>query len=352
MPTLPELVKDPVFQLNVLLWLAQPLPQAYQELTPLLYGHGFDVYALAPLLTLPPDILLVMRDGGFAVQARTRPDVILAQESTGKFAIIECKGSSFGVDSSTAQQARALLALAGPRCHEVLGLQSQAVQQSVLSYLVPSPERSAMEATISALLDAFRAHGLAAGENLCLGLMITDEGLGLDIDDATAQFFGLVPGINTFLRLDADTDPRPLYFVPFDPDTNQSEEEKVFGRRVLFERMHSSIIAAVGRAGPPTIVTFKSIDLLNDATFGMYNLWENRDSARHMRRLCQWFMDSLRKAVHSHEPGAISYEGGEGWKLDLPDVSRQARVLETMLRFSCETMELGEEPEPGLFDDL
>jgi hypothetical protein len=118
MPTLPELVKDPVFQLNVLLWLAQPLPQAYQEITPLFFNQGFDVYALAPLLTLPPDILLVMRDHEFAVQARTRPDVILAQELTGKFAITECKRGSFGVDSSTAQQARALLVLAGPRCHD------------------------------------------------------------------------------------------------------------------------------------------------------------------------------------------------------------------------------------------
>ena len=191
MPTLPELIKDPVFQLNVLLWLAQPLPQAYQEITPLLYGHGFDVYALAPLLTLPPDILLVMRDSGFEVQARTRPDVILAQESSGKFAMTECKGSSFGVDSSTAQQARALLVLADPRCYEVLGLQSQAVQQSVLTYLLPSPERPAMEATISTLLDAFRAHDLAAGETLFLGLLITDEGLCLDVGDTTAQFFGL-----------------------------------------------------------------------------------------------------------------------------------------------------------------
>jgi len=310
------------------------------------------VYALAPLLTLPPDILLVMRDHEFAVQARTRPDVILAQELTGKFAITECKGGSFGVDSSTAQQARALLVLTGPRCHEVLGLQAQAVQQSVLSYLVPSPERPAMEATIASLLDAFQARGLGAGESLCLGLIITDEGLGLDVDDATAQFFGLSPGINTFLRLDADTDPRPLYFVPFDPDTDQSEEEKVFGRRVLFERMHSAIIAAIGRARPPTVVTFRSTDLLNDATFGMYDLWENRASARHMRRLCRWFMDSLSKAVHVHEPGAIAYEGGEGWKLDLPDTGWQGRILETMLRFSCETMELGEEPEPGLFDNL
>ena len=351
MPALPELIRDPIFQLNVLLWLAQPLPSG-DAITPLLHSRGFDVYALALRLSLPPDLLLVMRNGGFEVQVGVRPDVILAKESSGKFAITECKGSSFGSRSSTAHQARTLLALAGPRCHEVLGLQPQAVRESTLTYLLPSSQRPAMRATISELLAAFRMHGLAVGEALLLGLAIADEALGLEVDDAAAQFFELPPGTNEFLRLDPDTDPRPLYFVPFDPDTHQSEEEKTLGKRILFERMQSSIIAAVGRAVPPTVVPFKTSDLLNDATFGMYDLWENRDSAKYMRGLCRWFIDSLRKAVHAVEPEAISYERGEGWKLDLPDRGRHERVLNAMLRFSCETMELRQEPEPGLFDDL
>ena len=36
----------------------------------------------------------------------------------------------------------------------------------------------------------------------------------------------------------------------------------------------------------------------------------------------------------------------------LPNIGRQERVLNAMLRFSCETMELRQEPEPDLFDDL
>ena len=137
MPALPELIRDPIFQLNVLLWLAQPLPSG-DAITPLLHSRGFDVYALALRLSLPPDLLLVMRNGGFEVQVGVRPDIILAKESSGKFAITECKGSSFGNRSSTAHQARTLLALAGPRCHEVLGLQPQAVRESTLTYLLPS----------------------------------------------------------------------------------------------------------------------------------------------------------------------------------------------------------------------
>jgi hypothetical protein len=73
------------------------------------------------------------------------------------------------------------------------------------------------------------------------------------------------PGTN-LSQLDVDTDPRPLYFVPFDPDTHQSEAEKVCGRRVLFERMHGAMIAAVGCARPPTVVTLKSTDLIDVLT--------------------------------------------------------------------------------------
>jgi hypothetical protein len=252
MPPLPELIRDPVFQLNVLLWLAQPLPPGYQ-ITPLLHARGFDVYAIALRLALPPDVLLALRDGGFETQAGVRPDVILAKESAGKFAITECKGRSFGSGSSTADQARTLLILAGPRCHEVLGLQSHEVQQSILAYLVPTSEQVALLATFSELREAFHARGVSTGEAFLLGLATTDGNMGLEVDDATAQFFELSPGRHTFLPLEPDTDPRPLYFVPFDPDTDQSAAEKMFGRRVLSERMQSAIIAAIGRAVPPSV---------------------------------------------------------------------------------------------------
>ena len=51
-PTTTDLVSDPLFQLNVLLWLTQPLPQG-SALVPLLYQQGFTVYAISPALALP-----------------------------------------------------------------------------------------------------------------------------------------------------------------------------------------------------------------------------------------------------------------------------------------------------------
>ena len=51
MPALSELIRDPIFQLNVLLWLAQPLPSGY-GITSLLHSRGFDVYAIALRLSL------------------------------------------------------------------------------------------------------------------------------------------------------------------------------------------------------------------------------------------------------------------------------------------------------------
>jgi len=53
-----ELIGDPLFQLNALLWLTQPLPHG-DRITPLFYQHGFTVYAIAPLLPVPLDLRLV-----------------------------------------------------------------------------------------------------------------------------------------------------------------------------------------------------------------------------------------------------------------------------------------------------
>ena len=46
-PTKTEVISDPLFQLNVLLWLTQPLAEA-SAITPLLYQRGFSVYAITP----------------------------------------------------------------------------------------------------------------------------------------------------------------------------------------------------------------------------------------------------------------------------------------------------------------
>jgi hypothetical protein len=182
--------------------------------------------------------------------------------------------------------------------------------------------------------------------------MLTDTDISILINDLGSAFFGLPSGPNPFMKREPYTDPRPLYFIPYDPDVVQSEQEKASCKRVLFERMHSTVVAAVGRARPPTEIALESQKTLNDAMFGMYGHWENRDSAQHMRGLCREFMNALTQAVNSVVSGSMVFQPGGGWKIGLRDRDQHEKMIDTLTRFSCETLDLQSELQPGLFDGL
>src|SRR5438093_477808 len=100
-----DLIRDPIFQLNAVLWLAQPLPPEF-PITPVLRHAGFDVHSIAPPLAPPPDVLLALAESGLPHQRSCHPDVILERDADRLFLVIECKANSFGEASSTAAQSR------------------------------------------------------------------------------------------------------------------------------------------------------------------------------------------------------------------------------------------------------
>lgn len=349
--TATELIKDPLFQLNALLWLAQPVTEV-SEITPLLYKKGFTVYAIAPRLAPPPDQLLVAQEAHISMQQSTRPDVVLTREHDRRFAFAECKASSFGPTSSTSDQARALLVVAGPRAAEVLGLASGQVSASLLVFLIPKNDGELLAQTLSALVKELDGNGLPAGHFSVLGLSLSATDLSIVIDDLGSKFFALPSGSRPFMKLAPDTDPRPLYFIPYDPDVKQSENETALCKRILFERMQCSIVTAVGRAIPPTELVLESQKILNDAMFGMYDQWENPESARHMRKMCKEFMRNIEQTINDIAPGIVDFHPEEGWKISLSDEEQQESVLDALTHFFCEKLDLRGEPPPTLFDHL
>jgi len=347
--TLNELLRDPIFQLNAVLWLAQPLP-AEGEIVSLLHRQGFTVYAIAPLLGLPLDLRLSAAATKTSLQESVRPDVVLVQEIDRRFSFTECKASSVALNSSL-PQARSLLIVAGPRAPEILALAAEQVRGSVLAMVIPETDREQVRQALSGLVKELEENKLPAGKFTMLGLQVTDTDIGIQFDDIGGDFFSLVPGVHPFLKREPDTDPRPLYFIPYDPDVSQSNRERIFCKRVLFERMHGTVVAAVGRAHPPAELTFESQKILNNAMFGMYELWENRESARHMRSLCKQLMRALAELVNTVSKDTMIYQPGEGWKARLQSQEQHESVMDGLTRFSCETLDLQTEPQPGLFDD-
>lgn len=351
MSTLNDLVGDPLFQLNSLLWLTQPMP-ASAGFRAVLREAGFEVDAISPLLTLPPDILLLLKGSGLAHQSRVCPDVVLCRQQDGRYAIVECKGNSFGVASSTAEQARTLLVAAGPRLDEPLGLKSGTVQRSVASYFVPSSAAADMGQTLRALEGELRSTKLPVGTSCVLGLELGAAALSLVADDVARDFYSLPAGKVDFVNLEEGTDPRPLYFVPYDPGCNQSDEERTYCKRVLFERIHTSVLGAAGRAVPPCNLVFDAVGLLNDATLGMYDVWGDKASRKHMRGLVRQLLGKLAEILRGEVGDVFEYVEEKGWVLHVPSESTKDSICGALSRFSCETMDLRQELQPTLFDDL
>ena len=352
-PNVAELAEDPMFQLNAMLWLVQPLPQESQvpDIRPILYERGFSVYAIAPFLAAPPDLRLAMIGAGVSLKERVRPDVVL--EGHGKFAITECKKSSFGAGSSSREQMRTLLAISGSRIAEVLAEPRERVRGSMLVTVLPEPQRGRFTETLDALETELRNAGCPAGDWTILGLRVDEDCIALVFDPAGAGFFGVQPGGHCFLRVWPGSDPRPLYFIPYDPDVQQSPAEANRCRRILLDRIHSSIISMVGRSVPFSETRVRREDLLREATLGMYELWENRDSAVHLKRLCQEFIRDLAQHVNQRVPGAFTYVQAEQvWVIRVGDEQQHQSLLEAMMGFSAESTQRAPVEQSRLFEGL
>ena len=349
--TMNDLVFDPLFQLNCLLWLTQPSPSV-GSIRPLLYENGLVVHAIAPLLALPPDVRLkaVTEDN---MNDATRPDVVLTRERDRLFVFCECKSHSFSAASSNSRQARLLLAIVGNRVSDVLALNPDAVSSASLSIVLPEKEREPMLSTLQALETENAENGLPAGPFSVLGLTAAETHVSIVIDASLAGQLSLKPGTHTVIQMDAEEDPRPLYFIPYDPDStgHQSNKEKAYCKRVLFERMLVAIIAATGNASPPVTLSIRREDVLNDALFGMFDCWENRESARHMRKLCGHFMNTLAEAVNSEVQGVLISTPTGDWRITLNSNKEQQCIQGVLTSFSCETLALRSEPEPDLFSN-
>ncbi len=244
MATAAELIHDPLFQQNVVLWLAQDMsPSA--DVEPVLGAHGFAVLAIGRLLSLSAPVVSTLAATHVEAKRSAAPDVLLLrnrEEPDGELLVVECKRSSFGTDSSTAKQARAIMLACGNDAAAIVGVGS-GLTGTLVSYLVPDGQAVAMSRTLSELVEEMRAEALEVGDSTVLAL--ADDGttntVDLVVSGAASAFIGLDEGRHTVLRSPSVTDPRPLYFFPYDPGIEQTEDERSRCILDLRKRLHQHL---------------------------------------------------------------------------------------------------------------
>jgi hypothetical protein len=325
-----ELLGDPVFQLNAALWMLIPArPESGTR--PLLREVGYALDAIERNLHIPFELREQVANYA-GTSGPTSPDSVACAAHAPPWLALECKRSSFGPSSSTAEQARKLIVLAAD-LRRPLGLSNESDGSGVVGYLTRAGESTGLNST----LDQLRAEALAAG--LPTGL----TGV-LSLDSQNGQVMVRLVGgeewpehVRTFFTQPKclfmppeGADPRPLYLIPCDPNSvsDPESEHHKYGVGVFLDRVTQSAIASVGAAQCPQFVALLADALLESATYGVSNMWWG-DGRNQLRRMA---VGHLRRLLEPHaEEIRLHWQGAERVEFHLHTDATQNAVIERLV---------------------
>jgi hypothetical protein len=156
------------------------------------------------------------------------------------------------------------------------------------------------------------------------------------------------------LSIEEGTDPRPLYFIPYDPSAfnQQSGDEQKICRRILYERFLSYILCKIGPAVIPGEVIFSIDEILSTVTFQLYTIWDDSPAKKHLRRLLKDFMMMVQNFLQEgFKNDILTFKSGLGWVIEIKDHEFHENIIKQMSKFKPGSMNLEKEIMPGLFDD-
>lgn len=179
-------------------------------------------------------------------------------------------------------------------------LGEQRERRGQLVYGTVSTDTESQSTTLKYLADEVRAMGLPAAPTAVIGLSLEGEGVALsspapsDLPDPLAEVLGS-PTI--VFPKDGENDLQPLYFVPWIPEIEDSQDPKLHsdGLRELTARVLTQAIGHVGRVHIPIKLTLNGNQLLSDATFGVFKQWREQNRKLYSKKAATIVERALKK---------------------------------------------------------
>ena len=351
------LLGDPLYQVNLLLWMLQPSAQA--PVQPLLHGTGYRLRWIEVELPLPLELKQRLARDGIEVRDPASPDLLI-QSSDNMLFLIECKRSMFGADLGKSKdggaifQARALLLQAPPALVSAIpALSATEVHGSRLLYLARCEAGVDQTEGLRFIAQHLRAAGYPV---VPFGFMCLATAANQVVIRGCNAQSGLAPqlqwkaaasgGSLAVQEVEADTDPRPLYLIPWMPGSEPVADP--YSRRAFGNRILAASVVAVGLCRPPCHVEFVVDVLLKTATCGISERWRNKSDLRITRDAARRLLRQQLEKV----PGDLIVEAidppAAGWRIGIPDDDARSRIIETLRTTIDEKWD--EPPAPTLFD--
>ena len=349
------LLTDQVFQLNAFLWALEDLP-AQGKIRPVLRNAGYYLVAIGRRVQVPVEdsvIAALERLTRSADRSPCRPDLWLRHQEHPVHVIVELKKRGFSRASDKSVRQAVKLLLSAFDLAASLGEQAECRGHVLYGTVAADAEKQSM--TLKELAGEVSAMGLPAAPTAVIGLSIEDEGVALsspapsDLPGPAAEAL-VVPEV--VLRRDGDNDPRPLYFVPWIPDIEDSQDPalRADGLRELTARLLTHAVGHVGRARIPTTLAMNGTRLLSDATFSVFDRWHESNRNQFSEAAAKIVERALKKS------GTEARRYGARLEIDLPSAESRDKAIKGLERADpadrAKNLESVTREHPKLFGDF
>jgi hypothetical protein len=329
-----ELLGDSLFQVNLLLWMLQPPNES--SIRPLLSEAGYKLRSIEEALPLGPSLIAQLKNASIAAKENAAPDAILATEKA-EHLLVECKASMFGAvpsqngSDSNQRQARSFLI----QTPDVLrsALAGSKVTKASVAYLTRHDDGHDQSAGVLTLAQELKAAKVPAVDCCVWRITPHEGGIGLIVPKRSEKWPACVRAVckvkrgNKAVTLipvdDSGNDLRPLYFIPWMPDSEPQPNE--YNRRAFGNRVLGAAVVRVGRTTVDEDVILNFDELLTEVTLGVYGKWRNREAKKSLRNCVRKLLnDHLNKtaALKSDPDGT-----GQSIQVKLSDEKIKAAVI-------------------------
>jgi hypothetical protein len=274
-----EWTRDPVFQLNLLVWMAREQPPTGFVVKPLFFEQEFEILYIEKPFPFPQEIHDSIRNKD--ISAKPEPELILRRTRDQKALYFEAKADSFSSSSpKNAKQARAHLLAAGPVFAEVM----KPLASCLLCYVTPAEKCDLMRVCLEELTSGLKAGGWPMGNSSCHGLAVVNQELHYSWDKSF-QTFCEISDFSTVVMsgLSDDTDPSPLMLIYSDEDSPATEDcDRI--RRYMVNQAHALLLSDLHRLPPGDVYERTAEKFLLEMTDGVYE-YLGKARQKGMRRL-------------------------------------------------------------------
>jgi hypothetical protein len=298
-----SLLSDPVFQLNLLLWMAKEQPAEAYCVRPLFRELDFEIIYIEHPFPLPEEIVSTIDQSGLEVSRTPEPELILGRKHDNRALYFEAKADSFSPASSNCKQARGHMVAAGPAFAEVM----TPYQSCLLCYVLPKSANALMRRCLKALQKELASAKLDNRPFSVHGLSVRGTDLVYSWDRGFIVHTGARGASAAVMHnLSEDTDPSPLLLVYTDEDCPDPERQGLY-RKAVLNQIHAEMLCQLQTWPPSQPYEVTTEGLLLKMTDGIFQ-YLGRERQKSMRRLVR---ENLFRRVHEFwqqkQPGIVAW---------------------------------------------